>query len=197
MRSSRDRPTYELRVAVERLPRPTKEAMLGGIDENRIIVGAFVDASSGGICPMLAAHRNGARTSVSQFARAWDNYTSAKRPRRATRREVRTLRSLLEWSLDLPADLPTGSLSEAAAQIRAEREEFRCASGTPSAAPKAPAADTGERHRGRELRLERNWAWMRPTRRLDEYKDLLAAAEEQLAEQRAAEVLGDRPKATV
>ena len=188
MRTPRERPTYELRVAVDRLPRHTKEAMLRGIETNRIIVGAFVDSSSGGICPMLAAHRNGSRTSVATFARAWDTYTCAKSPRRATRREVRTLRTLLEWSRDLPSDLPTGSLAEAAAQIRAEREEFRCA--TPAPARTTTPADTGERHRGRELRLSRDWAWLRPTRRLDEYKDLLAAAEEQLSEQRAAELLG-------
>ncbi len=84
---------------MEALPRHTKEAMLRGIDSNRIIVGAYVDSRSGGICPMLAAHRNGGRTSVASFAIAWDEYTQAKRPRRATRREVRTLRSLLEWSL--------------------------------------------------------------------------------------------------
>ena len=159
--------------------------MLRGIETNRIIVGAYVDSQSGGICPMLAAHRNGARTSVANFARAWDSYTCAKRPRRATRREVRTLRSLLEWSLDIDSDLEHGSLAEAAAQIRAEREQFRCA--TPDPTP----ADTGERHRGRELKTSRDWAWMRPTRRLDEYKDLLAAAEEQLSEQRAAELLED------
>ena len=183
----RERPTYDLRLAVEQLPQHTKEAMLRGIDTNRIIVGAYVDSESGGICPMLAAHRNGARTSVANFARAWDTYTSAKRPRRATRREVRTLRSLLEWSLGIDTDLSRGSLAEAAAQIRAEREQFRCA--TPE--PKPTPVDTGERHRGRELKLSRDWAWMRPTKRLDEYKDLLAAAEEQLSEQRAAEILGE------
>jgi hypothetical protein len=187
VRNRRERPIYDLRLAVEQLPQHTKEAMLRGIDTNRIIVGAYVDSQSGGICPMLAAHRNGARTSVANFARAWDTYTSAKRPRRATRREVRTLRSLLEWSLDIDTDLSTGSLAEAAAQIRAEREQFRC--NTPSVKP--VPADTGERHRGHELRLSRDWAWMRPTKRLDEYKDLLAAAEEQLSEQRAAEVLGE------
>ena len=42
---------------------------------NRIIVGAYVDSESGGICPMLAAHRNGGRTDVAAFARAWDEYT--------------------------------------------------------------------------------------------------------------------------
>ena len=212
---------------MERLPRHTKEAMLRGIESNRIIVGAYVDPRSGGVCPMLAAHRNGGRTSVASFARAWDEYTGAKRPRRATRREVRALRALLEWSLGVADDLPTGSIAEAAAQIRAEREQFRCATAPePSGALEAiagPAAadasapstpepatpnpvqvpdadparirvrrrrDTGERHRGRELRLRRDWSWMRPTRRLDEYKDLLAAAEEQLAEQTARESLG-------
>ena len=70
--------------------------MLRGIAANRIIVGAYVDPSSGGICPMLAAHRNGGRTDLASFARAWDEYTGARRPRRATRREVAQLRSLLE-----------------------------------------------------------------------------------------------------
>jgi hypothetical protein len=185
-------------VAVEQLPRHTKEAMLRGIETNRIIVGAYVDRGSGGICPMLAAHRNGGRTSVGTFARAWDEYTGAKRPRRATRREVRTLRSLLEWSLGTSSELLAGSLAEAAAQIRAEREQFRCATSTKLDIPEAePAAitirrraDTGDTHRARELRLRRNWAWMRPARHLDDYKDLLAAAEEQLAEQNARELLG-------
>jgi hypothetical protein len=181
-------------MAVEALPRHTKEAMLRGIDTNRIIVGAYVDSRSGGICPMLAAHRNGGRTSVASFARAWDEYTGAKRPRRATRREVRTLRSLLEWSLGIDSDLPTGSLAEAAAQIRAERERFRCAT-TPTDEPEAEititrTTNTGDQHGGHEPRLRRDWAWMRPARKLDEYKDLLAAAEEQLAEQNARDLLG-------
>ena len=72
-RTSRD-PARRLRAAVDRLPRHTKEAMLRGIDSNRIIVGAYVDSDSGGICPMLAAHRNGGRTDVAEFARAWDEY---------------------------------------------------------------------------------------------------------------------------
>ena len=47
--------------------------MLRGIDANPIIVGAYVDRASGGICPMLAAHRNGGRTSLASFARAWEH----------------------------------------------------------------------------------------------------------------------------
>ena len=75
--------------------------MLRGIDDNEIIVGAYVDNHSGGICPMLAAHRCGERTTFGTFARAWDQFTDAdpKKPRPATRREVRALRSYLENSL--------------------------------------------------------------------------------------------------
>jgi hypothetical protein len=121
-RSPRD-PARRLRIAVDRLPRRTKEAMLRGIATNRIIVGAYVDPKSGGICPMLAAHRNGGRTDLAAFARAWDEYTNPRRPRRATRREVGRLRSLLERSLDLDTSLDHVPISELAAQIRAERRQ--------------------------------------------------------------------------
>jgi hypothetical protein len=188
-RASRERPTYHLRLAVERLPRHTKEAMLRGIAANRIIVGAYVDPRSGGICPMLAAHRNGGRTSVASFARAWDAFTGAKRPRRATRHEVGTLRSLLEWSLGVEDGLPTGSIAEAAAQIRAEREQLRCA-GTiaPAAEPPAASAPTAADADvpplelpdpgPAEVRILRRPAWLRAR---EARMDVLAAAEAQLA----------------
>ena len=72
--------------------------MLRGIRGNEIIVGAYVDNATGGICPMLAAHRNGARTNMGTFARAWDEYTGAdaKKPRRASFREVHALQDYLE-----------------------------------------------------------------------------------------------------
>ena len=97
--------------------------MLRGIATNRIIVGAYVDPKSGGICPMLAAHRNGGRTDVAAFARAWDEYTRARHPRRATRREVTKLRSLLETSLDVDTSFERVSITELANQIRAERRQ--------------------------------------------------------------------------
>jgi hypothetical protein len=75
--------------------------MLEGIAAGRIIVGAYTDRQ-GGVCPMLAAHRNGGRTSLASFARAWDRYTQApKRPRPATERELTTLRAMLETSIAL------------------------------------------------------------------------------------------------
>src|ERR671929_125269 len=72
----RRRPAHELRIAVDCMPLATRRAMLDGIEANRIIVGAYVDRQ-GGVCPMLAAHRNGGRTSLASFAHAWDRYTRA------------------------------------------------------------------------------------------------------------------------
>jgi len=154
---------------------------------------------------MLAAHRNGGRTNLGSFARAWDRYTGAKRPRLATRREVRTLRSLLESTL--ADDIGDGSsIAAAAAQIRAERAELaarqdRCATPEPPVIAEPDddgpirirrRAETGERHRAAELRDRLRWSWMRPARRYEEYQDLLAAAEEQLVTEQATRADGER-----
>jgi hypothetical protein len=144
-RRTRD-PARRLRITVERLPKRTKEAMLRGIDSNRIIVGAYVDPTSGGVCPMLAAHRNGGRTDVAAFARAWDEYTDARRPRRASRREVATLRSLLEGSLDLDTSLDRVPIAELAEQIRAERRQ-RAGHVEVAAAPPVAIPEPDERIR--------------------------------------------------
>jgi hypothetical protein len=88
-----------LRAAVEAMPVHAREAMLRGIADNTIIVGAYTDPKIGGICPMLAAHRNGGRIDLASFARSWDRYTDAEEPRPATAREIRTLVALLESSL--------------------------------------------------------------------------------------------------
>ncbi len=110
MRRRRETTTSELRRAVECLPRNTRIAMLEGIRQNQIIVGAYSDGS--GICPMLAAHRAGGRTSMISFAKAWDRFAfrSERRcaARRATERELLVLRSHLEASLiddEAPSEL--------------------------------------------------------------------------------------------
>jgi hypothetical protein len=159
-------PAARLRATVERLPRRTRIAMLDGISQNRIVVGAYTDPSSGGICPMLAAHRSGGRTNVASFARAWDTFTGAKRPRLATRRELRALRTYLEMSL-LREDDDGTPLTELAAQIRAERASLPQPPVIPDPAPG-------------KIRI----------RRRTDGKDLLAAAEEQLSIERT-ELLGD------
>jgi hypothetical protein len=144
----RRRPARDLRIAIDCMPLPTRRAMLEGIDSSRIIVGAYTDRD-GGVCPMLAAHRRGGRTSLASFARAWDRYTGARGPRPATRRELAALRTMLEASIAL--------------------EE------TPALPEQGPRRlrDTGERHRGAELRNRPGWAWLRPFHRLEDYERAL------------------------
>ena len=114
----RRRPARDLRLAIDCLPLVTREAMLDGIAAGRIIVGAYTDRK-GGVCPMLAAHRHGGRTSYISVARAWDRYTGAKRPRPATQRELNALRAMLEASIALD-ELP--SLSEVAREAQKLRD---------------------------------------------------------------------------
>jgi hypothetical protein len=100
-------PISRLRTAIECLPAGTRRAMLEGIESHAIVAGAYTDGR-GGICPMLAAHRHGGRTSFPSFARAWDAFTGTDTVRRVTPRELRVLIELLEASLDEePPDLGT------------------------------------------------------------------------------------------
>jgi hypothetical protein len=149
---------------VECLPIETKQAMLEGIRSNTIIIGAYVDRQ-GGICPMLAAHRCGGRTSFASFARAWDRYTGArKRSRPATEREVLTLTAMLEASLarDEGWDLATVAAEHRELKQRIESER----------------RPTGERDRTSELARRHGWAWLRPFRRYEDYEAALAWLDE-------------------
>jgi hypothetical protein len=153
-----------LRLAVDCLPPNTREAMLQGLRENEIIVGAYT-TTDGGVCPMLAAHRRGGRTNLASFARAWDRYTGASyRPRRASERELRTLRAMLEASLW--SDEPRSELERAVRETRAAKAR----------------RDTGERDRSRELRRRPGWAWLRIFRRYDDFEDAVRQAEERASE---------------
>jgi hypothetical protein len=160
------------------MPLATRKAMLEGIEANRIIVGAYVDRQ-GGVCPMLAAHRNGGRTSLASFARSWDRYTRAGgRARPATERELRTLTAMLEASIALD-DSSDGELGDAIADHRASVERH--------VQPTLP--DTGERDRTPELGKSEGWAWLRPFRRLDEYEVAMRELEELGREQPREEEL--------
>jgi hypothetical protein len=167
-RTRHRRHAQELRRAIDCLPRGTREAMVDSLDDQRIIVGAYTDGD-GGVCPMLAAHRNGGRTNLASFARAWDRYTGATTMREASERELRTLCAMLEASLYYEDN--ASDLAEAAAEHRelvAERGDRE-------------PIDTGERDRTPELRKRHGWAWLRVFRRLDEYEAAVAEAERQAA----------------
>jgi hypothetical protein len=158
----------DLRRAIDCLPAQTRVAMLEGVGSNEIIVGAYVDRS-GGVCPMLAAHRCGGRTDFLTFARTWDSFTGARgRARRATQRELRILTAHLEASL--LAD-PSSDFEQAIAEHRA-LVAARAESGA-----EPPAERPSEPDRQRELRRRDGWAWMRVFRRLDEYEGALARVE--------------------
>jgi hypothetical protein len=84
--------------AIADLPAVTRRAMLDAAETEELIVGAYTDRA-GRMCPMLAAHRRGARTHVGGFPRAWDAFGRTRRPRPATDRELAILRALLQESL--------------------------------------------------------------------------------------------------
>jgi hypothetical protein len=164
----------ELRQAVDCLPERTREAMLVGIEQNEIIVGAYTDRS-GRVCPMLAAHRHGGRTSLASFAKAWDRYTGAgRRSRTATERELRTLKAMLEASLMYGSS----ELEEAADVARGLSDERQRQRQRP---------DTGERSRIKELRHRTGWAWLRVFRRYDDFQAALGQAESEEAARRTEE----------
>jgi hypothetical protein len=120
--------------------------MLEGLDMNQIIVGAYTD-DRGGVCPMLAAHRNGGRTDLASFAKAWDAYTvGPEGTRPATKREIRTLRAKLEASLW--TDGPQEDLGAAVEQHRASQLE-------------RALREEHEPKRGRAERDRPAWAWVR------------------------------------
>ncbi len=176
--------------------------MLRGMERNRIIVGAYVDPRSGGICPMLAAHRNGGRTSLASFALAWDCYTGAKRPRLARRREVAALVSLLRASLSEGSLGPAaeGSIAEAAKAIRAERAELAAREAREAAVSFEPPEPDGEEprvsrrrqgaERAAELRDRLRFAWRAPRASADGFIDLVSAAEAELSDSGAGERAG-------
>jgi hypothetical protein len=175
--------------------------MLEGIRSNEIIVGAYT--GDGGICPMLAAHRAGGRTSFISFSRAWDRFAfrgaRVRVARRATDRELLVLRTHLEASL-LEDEGPAPDLAAAMAEHRelmTRREEPATRRRTPTArrretirrTPPARRPKSGSRpgdaDRSRELGRRPGWAWMRVVRRYDDYEralDRLDAEHETLLE---------------
>jgi hypothetical protein len=212
MRQRRQSTINDLRRAVDCLPRDTKVAMLTGITNNPIIVGAYADGD--GICPMLAAHRAGGRTSFISFARAWDGFAfrekRGKRARRATERELLVLRAHLETSLmqeDGPAPDLVAAVSEhrrlkrqhAFEDVMALTEEERRRldnersrrQGQREAKRRSrrehPRVRPGDPDRSSELSQRDGWAWTRVVRRYDDYERALQRLEQEHAAIRSDE----------
>lgn len=166
----------DLRLAIACLPRATRMAMLEGLADNHIIVGAY--SNGDGICPMLAAHRAGGRTSFIGFALAWDRFAQRTRPtkraRRATERELLILRTHLEASLlEEEAAGPT-----LAAAIVAHRERIDQRPPSPSRR-RSRRIRPGDPDRSGELRTADGWAWTRLFHRYDDYERALQRLSDQ------------------
>jgi hypothetical protein len=132
MPTPRELAVAELRRSIDVLPERTRQAMLVGLANNTVITGAF--SGNGGVCPMLAAHREGGRTSCVSFPEAWDRFTGVHGRnicRHATEYEVGILRAEIEASL-VPQ---TSELAEAIADhermVEGRRRRDRLFAGTP------------------------------------------------------------------
>ncbi|WP_026911888.1 hypothetical protein [Patulibacter minatonensis] len=166
---SRNTLIQDLRNTIDCMPMHTRVAMLQGVREENIIVGAYTDGT-GGVCPMLAAHRRGGRTTFIQFARTWDRFTKAPRTgsRPAKTRELQILARHLEASIEAESEVITASemgaaiaehralverrkVEETAAAKRARRRERTAVSAAPSRLP----------------------SWMRPVGSVEEYERAL------------------------
>jgi hypothetical protein len=124
MTTPREEALADLRQSIDALPPRTRLAMLSGLGHNTVITGAFSDGS--GVCPMLAAHREGGRTRCMSFPEAWDRFTGVHGraiTRQATQYEVLQLRMQLEQSLEAPPS--TSGFAEAIAAHQASLESRR------------------------------------------------------------------------
>lgn len=192
MRAKR-RPARELRATIDRLPLETRRAMLEGVRDGRILVGAYVSRFGElAFCPMFAAHRRGdsrravwgmaisatpswechahmrARPSVEKkFARAWDLYArgrTGRGPRRAASGELCALKAMLEASIDRTCGGPA-ELSRALAEQAAGEAR--------SALERRPQRTFPRASRPPEPEIVGGGAWLRLCRTYDEYEAAL------------------------
>ena len=172
MRRRKEKRAERLRLIVDTLPYETRMAMLDGIEQFDIIVGAYSDRD-GGVCPGLAAQRCGNRSDLRSFARAWDCFTGAgKRARRANERELRTLAAQLESSI--------WREDQARYAYAAESERLKLG-GAPAPKPEPAKKSTP--------RAQSHGSWLIPFRDLEEYARALrsAMAELEESEQRSSD----------
>ena len=127
MPTPREQAVTDLRRAIDVLPVRTRKAMLVGLANNTVITGAF--SGGRGVCPMLAAHREGARTNCVSFPEAWDRFTGVHGryiTREATQYEVAALRAEIDASLAPHTSDLADAIAEhhAIAEARRRRDRY-------------------------------------------------------------------------
>ena len=135
MPTPREQAAADLRRSIDILPERTRRAMLTGLMSNTVITGAFSDGS--GVCPMMAAHREGGRASAVSFPDAWDSFCGVHGrniTRAATQEEVSVLRAQLEQSLTSTQHVDTtlsDAIDEHLASVDSRRRRARMRSDAP------------------------------------------------------------------
>jgi hypothetical protein len=126
MPTPRELAVADLRRSIDVLPERTRKAMLVGISNNTVITGAFTGGD--GVCPMMAAHREGGRTSCVSFPEAWDKFTGVHGRgicRQATEYEVGLLRLEIEASLEPQHSELAEAIAEHTAMVEGRRRRDR------------------------------------------------------------------------
>jgi hypothetical protein len=151
MQSQRELAVAELRRSIDVLPERTRKAMLSGVASNTVITGSFTDGT--GVCPMVAAHREGGRTNCVSFPEAWDRFCGVHGrniTRAATLEEVSVLRAQLEDSLTIGVSdtFLSDAITDHISLVNARRRRTRKSSD-------APVDLTGAIHEHRESARDR------------------------------------------
>ena len=132
MSMPREHAVQDLRRSIDVLPERTRKAMLVGLENNTVITGAF--SGGGGVCPMLAAHREGDRTHCYTFPEAWDRFTGVHGRhiiRQATQYEIDILRAEIEASMIPHTSELAEAIAEHHAAVAARRRRERFFAGEP------------------------------------------------------------------
>jgi hypothetical protein len=133
MPTPRELAVADLRRSIDLLPERTRQAMLSGVMSNTVITGSFSDGT--GVCPMLAAHRNGGRTACVSFPEAWDTFCGVHGrgiTRQATQEEVGVLRMQIQESLSYQGDtMLADAITDHLASVERRRRQARNESDAP------------------------------------------------------------------
>ncbi|HUR86709.1 MAG TPA: hypothetical protein VMY78_15310 [Solirubrobacteraceae bacterium] len=132
MPTPREVAVADLRRAIDVLPERTRQAMLVGLQTNTVITGAFTGGD--GVCPMMAAHREGGRTSCVSFPEAWDKFTGVYGRaicRQATEYEVGILRMEIQASLKPQVSDLAEAIADHEKMVESRRRRDRFFAGDP------------------------------------------------------------------
>ena len=155
MATPREQARAELRRSIDVLPERTRTAMLIGLGRNTVITGAFA-ASKDGACPMMAAHREGGRTSCCTFPEAWDKFTGVHGRyiiREATPYEVQILCEEIQASLVPLPNLLSEAIAEHHAIVEARHLQATIAEQEAVAAQEVAVEEAAAPRRKRRLRI--------------------------------------------